>query len=121
VVVLIAGASAIGFAERSPSHAGTRYHAIFYDAGGLDPGNDVTLRGRRIGEVSAVSLLDGNAMVTFAVDVDQRLGMLTTAAIRPETATETTALVLHSAGSGVLRPGGTIPLHLLFAVRRCRP
>jgi ABC-type transporter Mla subunit MlaD len=109
-IALSVGAVAIGFAESSPSQANHRYHAIFHDAGGLDPGNEVTLFGKRVGEVSAVSLSDGNAVVTFAVNTDQRLGKLTTAAIRAETATATTALMLQSVGDGELQPGGIIPL-----------
>jgi hypothetical protein len=119
VITLAAGAFVIGFVERSPSHSENRYQAIFHDAGGLDRGNDVTLDGRRIGGVSAVSLLDGNAVVTFAVDASQRLGMLTTAAILPETVRETTALVLSSVGSACCNRVASSPCNGLAPI--CHP
>ena len=42
-----------------------RYQALFSEAGGLAPGNRVTVSGIKVGTVSGVSLQNGEALVTF--------------------------------------------------------
>ena len=46
-----------------------RYQALFSEAGGIMPGNDVTVSGMKVGTVQDVSLRDGDALVTFLVKV----------------------------------------------------
>lgn len=108
VIALSAATFIFDSADRSTSYP--HYRAIFDDAGGLDPGNEVTLHGRRVGEVLAIGLYDGNAVVTFTVDDNTSLGSETTAAIQPETETNTTGLILYSLGRDMMSPGDAIPL-----------
>lgn len=49
------------------------YQAIFRDASGLIPGDDVRIAGVRVGKVQAVDLDGANARVTFSVARDQRV------------------------------------------------
>ena len=44
-----------------------RYQALFTDAGGLAPGNDVLVSGIKVGTVSDVALQHGDALVTFTL------------------------------------------------------
>ena len=62
-----------------------RYQALFSEAGGIMPGNDVTVSGMKVGTVQDVSLRDGDAPVTFLVKGAVELGSDTTAHIRTGT------------------------------------
>ncbi|TXI39872.1 MAG: MCE family protein, partial [Mycobacterium sp.] len=62
-----------------------RHQALFTEAGGLVPGNDVKVSGVKVGSVSDISLQRGLALVTFMVDGRVRLGSDTTAHIRTGT------------------------------------
>ena len=62
-----------------------RYQALFSEAGGIMPGNDVTVSGMKVGTVQDVSLRDGDALVTFLVKGAVELGSDTTAHIRTGT------------------------------------
>jgi phospholipid/cholesterol/gamma-HCH transport system substrate-binding protein len=57
------------------------YRAMFRDASGLIPGDDVRIAGVRVGKVKAVDLVGSKAMVTFSVARDQRIYSATTASI----------------------------------------
>ncbi|MGI9125532.1 MAG: MlaD family protein, partial [Mycobacterium sp.] len=61
------------------------HKAVFAEAGGLAPGNDVKVSGVKVGTVSDVALQQGRALVTFAVNGKVRLGSDTTAHIRTGT------------------------------------
>lgn len=87
-----------------------RYHAVFADAGGLSPGNDVKVSGVTKGTVSAVTLNRGKALVTFTLDGTVALGTQTTAHIRTGTVLGARMMTLEPAGTGNLRPADTIPL-----------
>lgn len=88
-----------------------RHRAMFADAGGLSPGNDVKVSGVKVGSVSNVSLREGRALVTFTVNGAVRLGSDTTAHIRTATALGQRVLTLESDGQGPrLRSGEVIPL-----------
>lgn len=49
------------------------YRAMFRDASGLIPGDDVRIAGVRVGKVEAVDLVGANARVTFTVARDQQV------------------------------------------------
>ncbi len=87
-----------------------RYHAVFADAGGLSPGNDVKISGVTKGKVSAVALSRGKALVTFTLDGTVALGTQTTAHIRTGTVLGARMMTLEPAGSGSLHAADTIPL-----------
>src|SRR6185312_12198233 len=56
-----------------------RYQALFSEAGGLAPGNPVTVSGIKVGTVSGIELKNDDALVTFAIPGSIRLGSDTTA------------------------------------------
>jgi phospholipid/cholesterol/gamma-HCH transport system substrate-binding protein len=87
-----------------------RYQALFSEAGGLAPGNDVTLSGTKVGTVSDISLHNGDALVTFTVNSKYQLGSDSAAHIRTGTILGARVLTLESAGSGTMGPNDVIPL-----------
>jgi phospholipid/cholesterol/gamma-HCH transport system substrate-binding protein len=86
-----------------------RYQALFTEAGGLAPGNDVTISGIKVGSVSSISLVNGDALVEFTIDGRYPLGSETTAHIRTGTLLGQRELALESAGSGTLDRSKPIP------------
>ncbi|KUH83283.1 MULTISPECIES: MCE family protein [unclassified Mycobacterium] len=86
-----------------------RYQALFTEAGGLVPGNDVKIAGFKVGSVSDVSLDRGLAVVTFTVDSTVELGSQTTVHIRTGTLLGERVLTLKSAGSGTMSSLDRIP------------
>ncbi|GAA5065238.1 MCE family protein [Nocardia callitridis] len=86
-----------------------RYEAIFTEAGGLVPGDEVILSGVKIGTVAKVSLREGDAAVTFAIDNKVRLGAATTVHIKTGSLLGKRILTVVSEGSGTLRPLDVIP------------
>jgi phospholipid/cholesterol/gamma-HCH transport system substrate-binding protein len=44
-----------------------KYQALFTEAGGLAPGNDVTVSGIKVGTVSSIKLDNGDALITFTI------------------------------------------------------
>ena len=86
-----------------------RHQALFTEAAGLAPGNDVKVSGVKVGTVSDVSLREGEALVTFMVNGKVRLGTDTTAHIRTGTLLGQRMLTLESDGKGVLRSADVIP------------
>ncbi|MGV0849903.1 MCE family protein [Mycolicibacterium phlei] len=110
-VVLIVLVIAVGLQpERLYSWATSlRYQALFTEAGGLAPGNDVKVSGMTVGSVSDVSLDKGRALVTFTVKSTVPLGSQTTAHIRTGTLLGERVLTLEPAGEGKLRPTEVIP------------
>lgn len=86
-----------------------RYQAQFADAGGLTPGNDVTIAGIKVGNVAAVSLRGRNALVTFGIDSGISLGSDTTAHVRTGTLLGERVLTLESAGGAAMHPMDVIP------------
>lgn len=86
---------------------GKVYHGYFADAGGIIPGNDVTVSGIRVGKVSSVELAGASARVNFTVDRHVRVGDQSLAAIRTDTVLGEKALAVTPAGAGSVT---TIPL-----------
>jgi phospholipid/cholesterol/gamma-HCH transport system substrate-binding protein len=111
-VVLAVLVIAVGLApERLVSLAtAVRYQAQFADAGGVAPGNDVTISGTKVGTVSEVSLQGRNALVTFTIDATVALGSDTTAHVRTGTLLGERVLTLESKGEGTMSPMDVIPV-----------
>jgi phospholipid/cholesterol/gamma-HCH transport system substrate-binding protein len=111
-VVLIVLVIAIGLQPQRLWSMATaiRYQALFSEAGGLAPGNDVTVSGIKVGAVSDVALQHGDALVTFTIDGAVALGSDTTAHIRTGTLLGERALTLESAGAGTMHPSDVIPV-----------
>lgn len=111
-VVLVILLIAVGLQpERLVSWAtDVRYHALFAEAGGLVPGNDVTVSGTKVGLVHDIALQRGKARVTFTVDGTVPIGSHTTAHIRTGSLLGERKLTLESVGDEPLRPLSTIPL-----------
>ncbi len=86
-----------------------RYQALFTEAGGLTPGNDVKISGVKVGTVSNVALQKGRALVTFALDGKVRLGATTTAHIRTGTLLGERILTVEPSGSGRMHALDMIP------------
>lgn len=79
---------------------GKNYHAYFVDAGGITPGNDVTVSGIRVGKVKSVAVAGASAKVAFTLDRNIRVGDQSLAAIRTDTVLGEKALSVTPAGSG---------------------
>jgi phospholipid/cholesterol/gamma-HCH transport system substrate-binding protein len=111
-VVLIVLIIAIGLQpERLWSMATSiKYRALFVEAAGLTPGNDVKVAGMKVGSVSDVALSKGKALVTFSAHSGVRLGSQTTAHIRTGTLLGERMLTLEPAGSDRMNPWDLIPL-----------
>ena len=86
------------------------HQAVFLEAGGLAPGNDVKVSGVKVGTVSDVTLQQGKALVSFTVNGKVRLGSDTTAHIRTGTLLGQRVLTLESGGQGTLRNTDVIPV-----------
>jgi phospholipid/cholesterol/gamma-HCH transport system substrate-binding protein len=87
-----------------------KHQALFSEAGGLVPGNDVKVSGVKVGTVSDVSLQRGRALVTFLVNGGVHLGSDTTAHIRTGTLLGQRVLTLESDGKGTLKASDVIPV-----------
>ncbi len=79
---------------------GKAYQGYFADAGGVIPGNDVTVSGIRVGKVSKVALAGASAKVSFTVDRNVRVGDQSLAAIRTDTVLGEKTLSISPAGAG---------------------
>ncbi|CAN3127581.1 Virulence factor Mce family protein [Mycobacterium sp. smrl_JER01] len=111
-VVVIALIIAVGLQPQQLWSMATsvRYHAVFTEAGGLSPGNEVKVSGVTVGTVSDVALDGGSVQVTFVVDGKVRLGEYTAAHIRTGSLLGERMLVLDPAGDAKLGSGGVIPV-----------
>ncbi|MCV7229022.1 MCE family protein [Mycolicibacterium komossense] len=86
-----------------------RHQALFTEAGGISVGNDVTLSGIKVGTISDIKLVNGDALISFTTDGKYELGSQTTAHIRTGSLLGERVLTLESAGSGTLRQSDVIP------------
>jgi phospholipid/cholesterol/gamma-HCH transport system substrate-binding protein len=86
------------------------YRADFTEAAGIAGGATVSVSGVRVGSVSAVELVDGNARVSFSVDHGTRLGLTTSAQIRTGSLLGQRVLTVEPSGPGTLRPDDVIPV-----------
>lgn len=90
-------------------HAAT-YHAQFANADGLRRGDDVRVEGISVGKVSAVKVEGGHVRVDFTVRSGLHLGGGSHASIEVATVLGDLFMQVESGGSGILSPGGTIPV-----------
>jgi phospholipid/cholesterol/gamma-HCH transport system substrate-binding protein len=111
-LVLIVLVIAIGLQPQKLTSWATsiHYRAVFAEAGGLTPGNDVKVSGVTMGTVTDVGLSHGKALVTFSLDSTVRLGSDTTANIRTGTVLGARMLTLEPAGTDILHGTDTIPI-----------
>lgn len=80
---------------------GERHQAVFAEAGGLRPGQEVRVAGVKVGEVTAVELDGATVLVDFRVK-DVRLGSETTAAVKVKSMLGRKYLALDPLGPGEL-------------------
>lgn len=94
------------------TQAATGYVAQFSNASELQAGDTVRIAGVEVGKVSAVSLQQNHADVSFSVDTSQHLTTTTLAAIHFENllGQRFLAILPGSRGGRPLPPGGVIPL-----------
>jgi len=86
---------------------GKTYTAYFTDAGGISPGDDVSVSGIKVGHVESVGLAGTAAKVAFTVDRNVRVGEQSVAAIKTDTVLGQKLLEITPTGSGST---DTIPL-----------
>lgn len=110
VVVLACLLLAVSFGNLPLPGGTTTYRAVFAEAGGLDPGDEVTVLGTEAGRVTAVELDGTQVLTTFEVDGDLPLGSLTRAAVGTNSPLGTKAMELTPDGPGELAGGALIPL-----------
>jgi phospholipid/cholesterol/gamma-HCH transport system substrate-binding protein len=79
---------------------GKTYSALFTDAGGITPGNDVSVSGIKVGKVSSVELAGDAAKVNFTVDRHIRVGDQSLVAIKTDTVLGEKSLRVTPQGSG---------------------
>ncbi|MFT3660133.1 MAG: MCE family protein [Gordonia sp. (in: high G+C Gram-positive bacteria)] len=95
------------------------YDVYFDDAGGLVTGDQVTVAGIGVGQVTAIELAatpDGTkAKATFRLDDTVVIGDRTRAAIKTETVLGRRNLTIMPLGDHRLRPGGSIPVDRTLA------
>ncbi|MFW0787013.1 MCE family protein [Gordonia sp. CPCC 206044] len=86
------------------------YEADFAEAAGLASGADVQVSGVRVGSVSDVRLVDGNARVSFTVNTSTRLGRTTAVQIRTGSLLGQRIVTVEPSGPGTLGPSDVIPV-----------
>lgn len=104
-VLLSMNLGKIGFLH--PSHS---YHAEFANADGLKSGDDVRVEGVSVGKVKRVAVDRDRVRVDFTVRSGLKLGDQSRASVEVATVLGNLFMQVESAGSGTMRPGGTIPL-----------
>lgn len=92
--------------------AGDEYSAVFSEAAGLDPGNEVRIAGVKVGKVTSIRLSGGHVLVTFrAKNAD--IGNASSASIQIKTLLGEKYLAIEPAGDKPL--AGPIPLERTVA------
>jgi phospholipid/cholesterol/gamma-HCH transport system substrate-binding protein len=79
---------------------GKNYEAYFTDAGGITPGNDVSVSGIKVGKVSSVELAGDSALVKFTADRKIRVGDQSLVAIKTDTVLGQKSLAVTPKGAG---------------------
>jgi phospholipid/cholesterol/gamma-HCH transport system substrate-binding protein len=113
VTVLLTGVLAATIANTGFGAAST-YSAVFTDASGLAEGDDVRIRGVKVGRVASLEVLDDSlASVDLEVETDRRLPAAVTATIKYRNIIGQRYVALgetEAAQGPPLQPGGTIPV-----------
>ena len=89
-----------GYAKLPFWPQGKNYQAYFTDAGGISPGNDVTVSGIRVGKVSSVALAGDTAKVDFTIDRHVKVGDQSLVAIKTDTVLGQKSLAVTPTGGG---------------------
>jgi phospholipid/cholesterol/gamma-HCH transport system substrate-binding protein len=79
---------------------GKNYEAYFTDAGGITPGNDVSVSGIKVGKVGSVELAGDSALVKFTIDRKVRVGDQSLVAIKTDTVLGQKSLAVTPKGGG---------------------
>ncbi|GLP73646.1 mammalian cell entry protein [Mycobacterium antarcticum] len=79
---------------------GKNYEAYFTDAGGITPGNDVSVSGIKVGKVGSIELAGDSALVKFTVDRKVRVGDQSLVAIKTDTVLGQKSLAVTPKGAG---------------------
>jgi phospholipid/cholesterol/gamma-HCH transport system substrate-binding protein len=79
---------------------GKNYEAYFTDAGGITPGNDVSVSGIKVGKVDSIELAGDSALVKFTVDRKVRVGDQSLVAIKTDTVLGQKSLAVTPKGGG---------------------
>jgi phospholipid/cholesterol/gamma-HCH transport system substrate-binding protein len=79
---------------------GKNYQAYFTDAGGITPGNDVSVSGIKVGKVSSIELAGDSAKVDFTVDRNIRIGDQSLVSIKTDTVLGQKSLAVTPKGAG---------------------
>lgn len=88
---------------------GTTYAAEFTESGGLNPGDEVTIAGVKVGTVSGVSLVNTHVEVTFRVPGGTWIGNESTVAIKIRTLLGDKYLAIDPEGDTAQNPSTAIP------------
>ena len=90
------------------------YKAVFVDATGVNPGDDVRIAGVKVGSVKKVDIYErARALITFSVDSGDKLASRTHATIRYRNLVGQRYIALTDEvpqGGATLQPGATIPV-----------
>ncbi|MBO0849042.1 MAG: MCE family protein, partial [Pseudonocardia sp.] len=120
VTVLLTGVLAATIANANLGST-SGYTAIFTDGSGLQPGDDVRMRGVKIGQVDSLRVHDDRyAAVRFDVDSARGLPAGVTATIKYRNLIGQRYLALDAAPAGSA-PGGTLPPGGVIPLERTRP
>ncbi|MFD1813562.1 MCE family protein [Rhodococcus gannanensis] len=107
IAVVLTG---LQYADLQFLKAGVGYRAVFADAGGLLPGDDVEIAGITSGSVDDIEVDGDRVVVSFTLDADASPGDRTTAAIKTHTILGRKSLAVVPDGASRMPVGGTIPL-----------
>ena len=110
ILVVLISLVGLQFDKLWTLYAAKSYHALFAEAGGLGPGDDVMISGINVGRVSEVSLSHGKALVTFTIDGDVRLADQSTVRIKTGSLLGKRVLNVVSEGTRPLRTTDVIPV-----------
>jgi virulence factor Mce-like protein len=108
VVLTLATLVGLNAARLPLLHPTHTYTLELADSVGLQPGNDVSIAGIRVGHVTGVKVVGDKVVVTVDVEAGQRLGDATTASVELATLLGTKYVALVPAGDAPLT--GAIPL-----------
>lgn len=95
--------------DRIPLFAGTKYHAVFPNASGLQGGEEVRISGITVGKVTGMRLVRDTVVVDFELD-DVEIGDRTAASIEIRTLLGQHYVALTPAGTEPMEAGDTIPV-----------
>ncbi len=113
VTVLLTGVLAATIANTEFGTTST-YTAVFTDASGLAEGDDVRIRGVKVGRVASLEVLDDSlAAVDIEIEADRGLPATVTATVKYRNIIGQRYVALGETEAGrapLLEPGGTIPV-----------